>query len=288
MEIIHHFIEIQGLRTHYMQAGAGGSEEPGQPTVILLHGGGIDSARLSWDPIIPELAASCRVVAPDWPGFGESARLERACTVDFLAGFLADFLDALGIGRASLAGLSMGGSAALGFTLRFPGRVERLVLAGSYGLQRKVAYHFLSYLFIRLPGLNALSYKLVRSRPAARWLLKSLLRRPGAITEELLDQIEEEMRRPGAGAAFQSFQRDEMTPTGTRTCFLDRLGEIAAPVLIVHGALDGSVPQEAAREAHVRIPGSRLYWMEGCGHWVQRDDPKTFNRVVRQFLCEEG
>ena len=72
--------------------------------------------------------------------------------------------------------------------------------------------------------------------------------------------------------------------SGVRTTFLDRLGEIQAPTLIVHGTLDSSVPPDCVREAHVRLPGSRLYWMEGCGHWPQRDNPAEFNRAVKSFL----
>ncbi len=286
MDITRQFIDVQRLRTHYLAAGPYNPGEAARPTVILLHGGGIDSARLSWELLIPELAPACRVIALDWPGYGESAPLDRTCSVEFLVGFLADFMDTLGIQRASLAGISMGGGAALGFTLRFPERVDRLVLVDSYGLQRKAPFQILSYLYVRLPGVNALTWKLIRNRVMARWTLQSLLRRPGSLTEELLDQVMEEMRRPDAGRAFATFQQDEITPTKTRTCFLDRLNEIHAPTLIIHGTLDTLVPHDAVREAHIRISGSRLYWMEGCGHWPQRDNPREFNRVARQFLCE--
>lgn len=286
MEVDRQFIEVQGLRTHFFAAGVVGQESVDCPTVILLHGGGIDSARLSWELLIPELASTCRVIAPDWPGYGLSAPLDRTCSVEFLVSFLTDFMDALGIQRASLAGISMGGGAALGFALRFPGRVDRLVLVDSYGLQRSAPFPLLSYLYVRLPGVNALTWKLMRSPAMARWTLRSLLRRPGALTDELFDLVMEEMRRPDAGRAFMTFQQDEITLSGTRTSFLDRLTEISAPTLIVHGTLDTLVPHEAVREAHIRISGSQLYWMEGCGHWPQRDHPAEFNRVVRRFLCD--
>ncbi len=285
MEVDHQFLEVQGLRTHFIAAGGAGQEAVGRPIVILLHGGGIDSARLSWDLLIPELASACQVIAPDWPGYGLSAPLDRTCSIDFLVNFLADFMNALGIQRASLAGISMGGGAALGFALRFPERVDRLVLVDSYGLQRDAPFPLLSYLYVRLPGVNALTWKLMRNPSMARWSLRSLLRRPGALTEELFDLVMEEMRRPDAGRAFMTFQQDEITLSGTRTSFLDRLNEISAPTLIVHGTLDTLVPHEAVREAHIRIPGSQLHWMEGCGHWPQRDHPAEFNRLARRFLC---
>ena len=68
-------------------------------------------------PLYPELAAAHRVVAFDWPGYGESASSPGASSTDFLVDFLAALLDELRIHKASLVGISMGGAAALGFTL---------------------------------------------------------------------------------------------------------------------------------------------------------------------------
>jgi pimeloyl-ACP methyl ester carboxylesterase len=280
MSIEHHFIEIQGIRTHYLTAGQGGS------TVVLLHGGGVDCAELSWGLLIPELEQDHRVVALDWPGYGESDRPAIAYTSAFYVQFLHAFLDALSIQRASLAGISMGGMGAIGFTLQSPERVEKLVLVDSYGLQRAAPYHKLSYLFVKLPALNSLTWALMRSRTMARYSLQALLRRPGAVTPELVDQIYREIVRPDGQRAWFSWQSDEMTWQGSRTCWMDRLGEINAPTLILHGTLDTAVPADNARQAHARIRGSRLYWMEGCGHWPQRDNPTEFNQVVKEFLAQ--
>lgn len=280
MEIIEAFIDIDGNRVHYLTAGSSG------PVVVLLHGGGIDSARLSWELLIPELAATHRVFAPDLPGFGESDKPDAPYSVDYYVRFLAEFLRALQIEKASLAGISMGGSVALGFTLEHPSCVEKLALIDSYGLQSGAPFHKLSYLFVRLPGINALSWAMLKSRSAVRASLKALLQRPGSLTESLVDQAMEEVQRPNAGKAWQAFQKSEMLWTGTRTTYMKRLKEITVPVLIVHGTKDTLVPQEASQEAHVRIPGSRLHWVDGAGHWPQRDHPKDFNRAVVRFFNE--
>jgi pimeloyl-ACP methyl ester carboxylesterase len=272
------FITIQGIRVHYLTAGEGGS------TVVLLHGGGVDCAALSWGGFLPELAENYRVIAPDFPGYGESDRPDAPYSMNFYIQFLTDFLDQLEIPRASLAGISMGGGIALGFTLANPARVEKLVLVDSYGLQRKAPFHALSYLFVRMPGVNALSWALMRNRPAAKATLGMLLLRPGSLTDELVDLACQEMMREGADKAWSAFQRDEMTWKGARTCYIDRLGEIKIPTLIVHGTKDSLVPVDCAREAHVHIRGSQLHWVEGAGHWPQRDHPKNFSRAVQNFL----
>lgn len=284
MEISHRFVDIHGIRTHYLSAGGDLAEHGARPLVVLLHGGGIDCAELSWGLLLPELAQEFYVIAPDWPGYGESDRPVMPYSVPFYVEFLAAFLDKLGIDQASFAGLSMGGAIGLGFSLQYPRRVEKLVLVDSYGLQKTAPFHKLSYFMVHTPGMNETSWLLMRSRAMVRYSLQSLLKQPGALTPELLDSVYREANRPNAGLAWNAFQKDEMTWTGARTCFMDRLCEIRAPTLIIHGNKDTLVPVELARQANDLIPGSRLHWMEGCGHWSQRDRPDEFNRVIRDFL----
>jgi len=279
-QIEHNFLPVNGIRTHYLSAG----QADAPSTVVLLHGGGVDNARLSWELLIPELAAEHRVIAPDWPGFGESERPDIAYSSAFYIQFLREFLDELHVQRASLAGISMGGVGVLGLALQAPQRVDKLVLVDSYGLQRVAPMHFFSYLFVKIPGVNALTWAMMRNKAMARYTLRALLSRPGSVTDELVDQLYQEILKPNEDRAWTRFQNDEITWQGVRTCFMDRLGEIKAPTLIVHGTRDTAVPVENARQAHARIPGSELVWMEGCGHWPQRDNPPEFNRVVKEFL----
>jgi pimeloyl-ACP methyl ester carboxylesterase len=271
-------VRVQNTRVRYFEGGAG------ERTVVLLHGGGLDCAELSWGLLLPELAAKTRVIAPDYPGYGESETASVSHTVDYLTGFLGAFLDALEVQRAALAGISLGGAVSIGFTLQHPERVERLALVDSYGIQRSAPAHRAGWALVKLPFINALTWQMLRSRPAVRWSLGELLKRPGALTEELVDLAYFEMMRPNAGKAWREFQQNEIMWSGTRTVYLDRLHEITVPTLIVHGDLDGAVPPECAREAHQRIPGAALHWMEGCGHWPNRDNPEAFNQVMKTFL----
>ena len=280
MEITEAFIDVAGNRIHYLTAGQTG------PVVVLLHGGGIDSARLSWELLMPELAVTHRVVAPDFPGFGESDKPDAPYSMDYYVRFLGDFLRAMRIEKVRLAGISMGGGVALGFTLEHPECVEKLVLVDSYGLQRAAPMHKISYLFMLVPGINTLSWSMMRNRSALRASLKALLRRSGALTEELVEKAMAEVLRPDAGKAWKAFQKSEVLWSGLRTSYMERVKEISIPVLIVHGTQDNLVPRDASQEAHVRIPGSRLHWVDGAGHWPQRDHPKDFNRAVSRFLNE--
>jgi pimeloyl-ACP methyl ester carboxylesterase len=69
---------------------------------------------------------------------------------------------------------------------------------------------------------------------------------------------------------------------------MDRLGEIKAKTLIIHGEKDTLVPLEASQEAHGLIQDAELKIMAGCGHWPQRDNPEEFNRLMREFLISDS
>jgi pimeloyl-ACP methyl ester carboxylesterase len=139
-----------GLRVCCLIAGARGSP------VLLLHGGGIDSAAFSYRHTIGALAGDHRVFAPDWPGYGESDKPDIDYTMSFYVGFLKKLMDSLGFERVSLVGISLGGGAALGFALDFPERVEKLVLVDSNGLGGDVPWGRLGYLLVHAPLVNTM------------------------------------------------------------------------------------------------------------------------------------
>lgn len=263
-------------------------EGKGKP-VVLLHGGGIDSAKLSWRDTIPALVdAGFQVYMPDWPGYGKSPPPPKPFTQELLIEVTTGLLDTWRLEKASLAGISMGGGASLGFTLAQPGRVEKLVLIGSYGLQDKAPVHFFSVLFVKLPLVNELTYAMMRpSRWMIRETIKTIVCNPASLTAALIDEVAEAIKDPMAGKVFQQFQRDEVRLGALKTCYMPRLGEIKTPVLLVHGTADIGVPVRLAREAAGRIPNAQLHIIEGAGHWTQRDYPEEVNRVMVDFLHGE-
>lgn len=273
------WVTVDGLRIHYLVAGEAGSP------VVLLHGAGVDSARLSWELAIGPLAREHLVFAPDLPGYGQSDKPDVRYNAEFYINFLAHLLDAWQLPKVSLVGLSMGGAIVLGFTLAHPERVDRLVPVDPYGIMPKVAWHRTSYLYVHSP-LNELSYWLFRqSRSMVRWsLLASLVSSPERLSDQLVDEVYDASKDPQAGKAFSSFQRHDLTWNGLRTNYLDRLAEIKAPTLFIHGEKDPGVPLIYAQQAHKRVKGSRLHVMQGCLHWPMRDRPDEFNRVMAEFL----
>ena len=282
MNIRSEWIEVEGLRIHCLMAGQ--TDAP----VLLLHGGGYDSASLSYGPSIGPISRSHRVFAPDWPGYGDSDKPDLDYTTGYYETFLGHLMDALGLEKASLVGISMGGAISLGFSLRSPQRVEKLVLVDSHGLGKEVPGRVMSYAMVRLPLLNKLVWVAMgRSRTMVKWSLRTVFHDTEALTGSLVEEDFQAAKKTEAGKAWRSWQRSEIGLGGFRTNFVDELHTLAVPTLILHGAEDRYVPLSWARRAHTLIEDSELSVLPQCGHWLTREKPTEFDRAVLGFLARD-
>lgn len=279
---IEKWIQLDSVRIHYFVAG-----ERGSP-VVLLHGGGTDSALLSWRLVIPALAQVFCVYAPDWPGYGGSSPLSEEHTTEAMIGCLGRLLDEWQLLKATLVGVSMGGAIALGYTLAHPERVGRLVLVDSYGLHGRAPFQWLSHAYLRVPWLTGCTWAMLRrSRLLTRLSLGRIFHDKTAVTDELVEEVFQAIRNSRAELAFYSWQKSEVLCSGLRTSYVDRLPRIGQPTLIVHGEKDNLVPVAAASEAVRRLPNAHLEVVSACGHWPQREKPEHFNRTLLAFLERE-
>jgi pimeloyl-ACP methyl ester carboxylesterase len=274
------WLKVSGLRIHCLTAGTSG------PAVLLLHGSAFDAAGMSFESAISALATGCCVFAPDLPGFGESDPMpDRWGFADYSA-FLSPLMTELGLQRASLVGVSMGGGIALGFALNAPQRVERLVLIGSACLDDALPGGRATWFGVHLPGLGALQWRVLAS---SRRLTRIALRRatphrPEHVTSTLLDRVMRYLRKPGAAAAFRDWERREVGWRGLRTSYVDRLPALTVSTLILHGADDPLVPVFVAKRANRLIPDSRLEIIPECGHLAPLDQPAAVSRALSEFL----
>src|ERR671911_319451 len=148
-------IEVGGLSTRYLEAGAG---EP----LVLLHA--LGESAFDWRWVLPTLARTHRVYAPDLPGFGVSAKPAADYSSAFFERFAAGFLDALSLQPAAVVGNSLGGLVALRLVLSEPGRLGALVLVDSAGLGRSVTYALRS---LTAPGYGELAIAWAKTPPGA-------------------------------------------------------------------------------------------------------------------------
>lgn len=265
--------------------------ETGIP-VLLLHGGGADSAELSWSEAGAALAdAGHRVIAPDHPGFGHSPRAQWSLTQERLVRHVAELVDALGLGVYAVAGLSLGGGMTVGHLLDQPGRARSAMLLGCYGLMPRLAdgffgptTHFSSFLLLR-SGLLATMTRSYASNPSAMERgLRDLVRSPQSRTPELVEAVLAEAASGTGLEVFGEWQRDQVLWNRLRTVYTDRLSTIRTPTLLAHGDHDGGVPLPRIETAAGLLPAGSLLTVPGAGHWVQRDRPDLVIPAMLEHL----
>lgn len=259
----------------------------GAPPVLLLHGGGVDHARLSWEPTMQRLAAlGCHALAPDFSGYGDSPYPQRPVTLAYLEQVLTELLTALGLQDVVLCGISMGGGMALSFALRHPDRVKALVLVGSYGLSSAVPGGPLAALLVRFPQAQCLSRWLSRSPALLDLTLSSILRRPEARRAELRALVADAMSK--TTPAWNDFQRAEVRASGLQTNFAPQLRRLKMPILVFHGLEDFTVPSQDVEKAFAGMPNAEVHFIPQAGHWTQRDASTEFHRQLAHFLFKEN
>lgn len=276
--------EVEGLPTRYLSAGTTG------PPLVLLHGVG-DNA-FDWRWVMPALASTHRVYAPDLPGSGSSAKpldTDYDYSPAFFTRFVAAFLDALEIDRAVVVGNSLGGLVGLRLALAEPERVTALGLVSSAGLGREVTYALRS---LALPGYGKLSVAWGKRRPGAaqRALGRAALvfARPQDAPRKWIKEQYRLARLPGFLEAQLATLRAQVGLKGQREVLVDRLAQLERPTMVVWGTRDRVIPYSHAKEAVSRLPEGYLELIPECGHLPQVEQPERFVSGLRRFLSEKG
>jgi pimeloyl-ACP methyl ester carboxylesterase len=241
---------------------------------------------LSYEKLIPALANHFTVLAPDFPGYGQSDETSNAYTTEGLIEFVTAFLDALGLDTVDVAGLSMGGGVALGMAIHNPNRIRHAVLMGSHGMTRRSWPGFTSAVLTRLPAsFYAWSWRFTSSNAdRARRAMRRVWADHSLLTQELLEDIRRELARPGAWKVVRTWARSESGWRGLRTYYLKMLPQVRTPVLLIHGAKDKLVPVSSVKRAAKVLPEARLLLLPECGHWIPRECPDELIEAINDFL----
>jgi pimeloyl-ACP methyl ester carboxylesterase len=263
------FAEIEGMRVHYRDEGAG-------PPLVLLHGFG--SSLYTWDRWVRRLAGTRRVIRLDLPGFGLTGpapdgdyRTQRYVHV------VAALLDRLGVERTDIAGNSMGGRTALMFALAHPQRVRRLILvdAGGFAPMPPPALFRLA----QTPLLGPWLILHVTPRFVIRRNLEGVYGDPSRLTDAVVDRYWTLARRAGNRGAMLARIMGPPDPN-----LADRLGELKLPVLIQWGELDRWIPLSDAHGFQRGISGAELRIYSGGGHVPMEELPEATARDADAFL----
>jgi len=258
-------VTVFGAKINYVEAG-----DPAKPKVILLHGLGGSIA--NWALTTPALAQNYHVFVLDQVGFGKSDKPALKYRVGTYVDFLDKFMSELKIERASLVGNSMGGWVAAWTAIKYPNRIEKIVLADAAGI-------------VPANISEAQIYQLNNStREEIRANMKLIFATPALQNNEVLvDQFMTARVTAGDGGTINSL----IESIKRREDFLnERLGDIKKPTLIIWGKQDGLLPVADAYTFNKGIAGSELLIFEQCGHVPQFEKAADFNKAVLAFLAK--
>jgi pimeloyl-ACP methyl ester carboxylesterase len=273
-----HEVRLRGRRISTLTMGSG-------PDVLLLHG--LGGAKSSFFDTAAALSRSYRVHALDLPGFGASSKPTTApYTARYFAETVHATMDALGIGRAHVAGNSMGGRVAIELGLREPDRVGALALLSPAVAFLKRTYHPI----VRLmrPELGLLPHRFARDRVQERFW--SLFADPDGIDPGVADVVIDEFQRiyssAGGRIAFLASARNIYleAPFG-RNGFYGRLSELEAPAMFVWGSHDTVIPPAFARHVERWLPSAEQVVLEGCGHVPQVERAAECSQLLERFFA---
>ena len=264
-------VGARGVRMRVAEVGDG-------PPVVLVHG--FLASHRTWDAVLPPLAASYRVVAPDLPGAGDSERpspTRYPYGVEAFADALVDLVAALGLGRVALVGHGLGGSVALTLAAEHPELVERLVVVDA------LAYGFRMDPLGRLalaPVIGPVAFKQVFGRGAYRRFFQRGVFAPGArVDPARLDRAYEHLVGPAARESAYAVLRSlvDLRPV------IARIPRITVPTLVVWGRDDQLVPAAFGQRLAREIAGARLEVLD-CGHAPPEERPQELADAILRFL----
>lgn len=248
-------------RLRYFEAGSG-------PSLVLVHGLG-SNALVEWGRLLPTLARRYHVYAPDLPGFGRSERPGEAdYGIPMQVEAVRAFMQAAGVPRARVVGISMGGWIVARLAGEHPELVERLVVVAPAGMRpRDDAPIPVDVLFPEDEAGVRRLIAAVRHKPPFT---------PGFVARDIAERKKRdewivrrtlESMRPG---------RDWLDGT---------LGRAEMPVLVVWGRQDALIPVAYAAPLRAEFEHAELELLDGCGHVPMADCPEAFDRVLEAFLA---
>ena len=235
----------------------------GDPTpIVFLHGVGSDKS--VWRPQLEHFGTERRAIAFDYPGYGDSDPAPAGTTRDDYAEAIHSAMHALGVERAHICGLSLGGVVAIALCHAVPNHCASLILADSFAVHPDGrAIYDRSMAVTDLEAMAEARVDVLLAHPA-----------DPAVRGEVVDtmaRIPLPAYRIGAEAVWLADQAR-------------RAQAIRVPTLVMCGSEDKVTPPELSQALTQLIPGARYQAVEGAGHISNFEQPRLFNAIVDGFI----
>lgn len=266
-------VTARGVRIRVLEAGAAE-----QPSLILVHD--FLASHLEFDDVIDSLARRFHVIAPDLPGFGESAKPNAsryAYGVESFAEALADLVAAYGLGQVFVLGHGLGGAVALTLATHYAELVTRLALVDP------LCYPFPSRWSVRLPLLPVIGgvfFKQLYGRRQFRSYFQNVVfSRSAPVPHGRVDELYGHFNTPSARESAFAVLKNVLD---TRP-IVARITRIVQPTLVMWGRDDRLYPAAFALKLVREIPDARLELFD-TGHSPHEERPSEFVHVATEFF----
>ncbi|MCW2944947.1 MAG: 3-oxoadipate enol-lactonase [Actinoallomurus sp.] len=230
------------------------------PVVVL--GSSIGTTLDLWEPQLPALTESWRVLRYDLPGHGGSAAIHG--TIDDFADAVVELLDGLGLDRVAYGGVSLGGAVGTALALRHPDRVASLILCCTSARFGEPEGWYERAAKVRAGGLEPLADMFV-----GRWFTPARTDTSGV--RDMLERVDPE----GYAACCEALAAFDAR---------DRLADVRAPTLVVAGAADIATPLDHAETLARGIPGAELVVVPEAAHLANLERPEPVTDAMVRHL----
>lgn len=246
------------IRAHYRDQG-----NKDGPVLVLVHG--FSASTQTWDPWVERLGFDYRIITVDLPGHGLTRAPEGySPSIEGYADFVNTITERLGVYKFTLVGNSMGGNTAWAYALKYPGKLDGLVLVDAGGWPHEADREApLVFKVMANPVGRALLGKLDSTEMVRAGLRDAFAPTPEMVDDKMVARYVDMARAPGHRDILFALMTDRgryaiATP--------EKLAAIKTPTLIMQGDTDKLVPVEHARKFAAAIPGSTLIVYDKTGH----------------------
>lgn len=261
-------IQTGAFKTNYHDLGDGFP-------IVFLHGSGPGvTAWANWNKVFPILKDDFRLIAPDMFGFGFTERTENPVfSMNVWVQQTVDLMDALKIEKANFVGNSFGGALALSMAIKYPERVNRMVLMGSMGVSFPITY-----------GLDQV-WGYTPSEANMEELLEIFTYDHSFATKDLIKTRYESSMQPGFQESFSAmFPEPRQKGVEGMAGNENYIRNIPHETLIVHGREDRVIPLDNSLKLLQLIDRAQLHVFGHCGHWTQIEHTAEFAQLVGNFF----
>jgi len=275
------YVEVRGVRTHYLEAGS-------DQTLLLIHGGNLLAcAEINWASVIPLFARNFHVLAPDQIGFGYTPIPDKDYSLKARGDHLIAFLETLGTSAVHVVGNSHGGWLGIYMGLKRPDLIKKLVVINS----GSASWVFTPDVEKDFPFWFD-DYKISPTRETAREELLRMTLRKEFVTLEMIDK--------GYEVAIRNFQTHKLRMDATHSTWhlanenhslngkhiSEHVSGLRIPVLLAWSEHDSMAPLEKGIDLLYKLEQAEMHVFNQAGHHVMVDQPRRFASVIANFLNE--